>query len=100
MRGVLVYVYTSLLRLLHPFMPFVTEELWGALPHGPGPLIVAAWPKVSAHVDQAALDDYASLQVCRRLHCMAGAEIEACRGGSSYLPAAVARLSTFSDLRL
>eukprot|EP00873_Tetraselmis_striata_P015706 jgi/Tetstr1/435970/TSEL_024851.t1 len=65
-RGVLVYVYTSLLRLLHPFMPFVTEELWGALPHGPGPLIVAAWPKVSAHVDQAALDDYASLQATVR----------------------------------
>uniref|UniRef100_A0A7S1X1F6 valine--tRNA ligase n=1 Tax=Tetraselmis chuii TaxID=63592 RepID=A0A7S1X1F6_9CHLO len=65
-RAVLVYVYTSLLRLLHPFVPFVTEELWGALPHPPGPLITASWPKTAAHVDRTALDDYASLQAVVR----------------------------------
>jgi hypothetical protein len=32
-RAVLVYVLDRVLRLLHPFMPFVTEELWQALPH-------------------------------------------------------------------
>ncbi len=32
-RATLVYVMDSVLRLLHPFMPFVTEELWQALPH-------------------------------------------------------------------
>jgi valyl-tRNA synthetase len=27
-RGVLVYAFNVLLRLVHPFMPFITEELW------------------------------------------------------------------------
>lgn len=32
-RATLVYVYERVLRLLHPFMPYVTEELWQAIPH-------------------------------------------------------------------
>ncbi len=32
-RAVLVYVFDRVLRLGHPFMPFVTEQLWQALPH-------------------------------------------------------------------
>jgi valyl-tRNA synthetase len=35
-RGVLIEVLDTLLRLLHPFMPFVTEELWQNLPRRPG----------------------------------------------------------------
>ena len=43
--GVLVYVLDQTLRLLHPFMPFVTEEIWQSLPHQGPALIVAQWPE-------------------------------------------------------
>jgi valyl-tRNA synthetase len=43
-RQVLVYVLDRSLRLLHPFMPFVTETLWQAIPHQGPALIVAPWP--------------------------------------------------------
>ena len=42
---VLVYVLDQVLRLLHPFMPFITEEIWQSLPHEGEALIVAAWPQ-------------------------------------------------------
>lgn len=42
---VLVYVLDQTLRLLHPFMPFITEEIWQSLPHDGEALIVAQWPK-------------------------------------------------------
>jgi valyl-tRNA synthetase len=43
-QSILVYVLERTLRLLHPFMPFVTEELWQHLPHDGDALIVARWP--------------------------------------------------------
>ena len=44
---VLVYVLDQTLRLLHPFMPFITEEIWQSLPHDGEALIVADWPVFS-----------------------------------------------------
>ena len=44
---VLVYVLDQVLRLLHPFMPFITEEIWQSLPHEGKALIVAQWPLTS-----------------------------------------------------
>ena len=44
---VLVYVLDQTLRLLHPFMPFITEEIWQSLPHEGDALITAAWPVYS-----------------------------------------------------
>ena len=41
---VLCYVLDQTLRLLHPFMPFITEEIWQSLPHEGDALIVAKWP--------------------------------------------------------
>ncbi len=43
-RRVLVYVMTGMLKLLHPFMPFVTEEIWQSLPHEGESLMIAPWP--------------------------------------------------------
>ncbi len=42
---VLLYVLTGILKLLHPFMPFITEEIYQALPHESEALIIAPYPK-------------------------------------------------------
>ena len=47
---VLVYVLDQTLRLLHPFMPFITEEIWQSLPHEGEALIVAKWPEYREEV--------------------------------------------------
>ena len=44
-QQVLLYVLDQILRLMHPFMPFITEEIWQAIPHEGEALIIAAWPK-------------------------------------------------------
>ncbi len=44
----LVYTFERTLRLLHPIMPYVTEELWQHLPHQGEMLIVAPWPTAGA----------------------------------------------------
>ena len=41
---VLVYVLDQVLRLLHPFMPFITEEIWQSIPHEGDSLMLADWP--------------------------------------------------------
>ena len=43
-QQVLLYVLDQILRLMHPFMPFITEEIWQAIPHEGEALIIAAWP--------------------------------------------------------
>jgi valyl-tRNA synthetase len=53
-KAVAGWVLDQILVMLHPFMPFVTEELWHALGKRDGELIVAAWPKPEAEVDAAA----------------------------------------------
>ena len=50
-RAVLVYVFSNTLKLLHPFMPFITEEIWQALPHEGDSIMVSDWPKYSAELD-------------------------------------------------
>ena len=44
-RRVLVWVMSNTLKLLHPFMPYITEEIWQTLPHEGEALIVAKWPE-------------------------------------------------------
>ncbi|MED4453319.1 valine--tRNA ligase [Metabacillus fastidiosus] len=47
-RSILAYVLDNTMRLLHPFMPFITEEIWQSLPHEGESITVASWPKVNA----------------------------------------------------
>lgn len=44
-RQVLVWVMTNTLKLLHPFMPFITEEIWQTLPHAGESIMVSEYPK-------------------------------------------------------
>ena len=54
-QHVLVYVLTETLKLLHPFMPFITEEIWQALPHQGDYLMLQSWPVADpAWADQQA----------------------------------------------
>jgi len=47
-RSVLAYVLDNTMRLLHPFMPFITEEIWQNLPTQGESITIAAWPQVDA----------------------------------------------------
>ncbi|MCL5037846.1 MAG: valine--tRNA ligase [Chloroflexi bacterium] len=49
-RQVLNHVLSTFLPLAHPFIPFITEELWGALPGERKPLMVSEWPKTDPYL--------------------------------------------------
>ena len=50
-QKVLLYVLTEILKLLHPFIPFITEEIWQALPHEGEALMTQRYPEFSAELD-------------------------------------------------
>ena len=52
-RSILAYVLDNTMRLLHPFMPFITEEIWQNLPHKGESITVAAWPTVNPELPDA-----------------------------------------------
>lgn len=58
-RRVMVHVLDACLRLLHPYMPFMTEEAWRYIPHEEEALIIAKWPTV----DQAWIDEKAESEM-------------------------------------
>ncbi len=43
-RDMLVYIMSNTLKLLHPFMPFITEEIWQTLPHDGESIMISQWP--------------------------------------------------------
>ncbi|WP_117161297.1 valine--tRNA ligase [Paraliobacillus sp. X-1268] len=57
-RSVLAYVLDNTMRMLHPFMPFVTEEIWQHLPHQGESITRAAWPEVRNELhDESAAEE-------------------------------------------
>ena len=54
--GVLVHCLDRVLRLLHPVMPFITEELWSKLRPEAGSIMTAPWPAAEGRRDAAAED--------------------------------------------
>ena len=59
-RRVLVYVMKEALKLLHPFMPFITEEIWQTLPHDGDSIMISEWPvfsdELSFKADEAEME--------------------------------------------
>ncbi|MBZ5749413.1 valine--tRNA ligase [Metabacillus rhizolycopersici] len=49
-RSILAYVLDNTMRLLHPLMPFITEEIWQSLPHEGESITIAAWPTVNSEL--------------------------------------------------
>ena len=53
-QKVLCYVLSGAMQLLHPFMPFITETIWQALPHEGPSVMVSAWPEYKDELHFAA----------------------------------------------
>ncbi len=60
-RATLLAVLNAILKMLHPFMPFVTEEIYAALPHTMGALCTASWPTASNLCDDRAKQEVADV---------------------------------------
>jgi len=62
-QSILAHISEGILRLLHPMVPFVTEELWQRLPHEGEVLIAAPWPEAEASwIDESAEKDMELVQ--------------------------------------
>jgi len=56
-KYVLWYVLERVLRLLHPFMPFISEEIWQAIPHEGNTIVRAPWPEMEQRYLDAGAED-------------------------------------------
>jgi valyl-tRNA synthetase len=60
-KPALLYVFENALRLLHPFMPFITEELWQNLPHKGESIVIAPYPEFDAELINERVESQAEL---------------------------------------
>lgn len=65
-RAVSLYVLDRTLRVLHPYMPYVTEEVWRSLPHAGETLMTQSWPALGAGVDATAVSRFEAIQALVR----------------------------------
>lgn len=56
-KAVLVYVLTDILKLLHPFMPFITEEIYQAIPHDTESIMISKWVEYDDSLNFAAEEE-------------------------------------------
>jgi len=56
-KSVLVFLLNNIVRLLHPFMPFVTEEIYQAIPHKQESICLESWPVAYEEFDNAEITD-------------------------------------------
>ncbi|WP_050635740.1 valine--tRNA ligase [Candidatus Stoquefichus sp. SB1] len=56
-QNTLVYVLNAIVRLLHPFMPFVTEEIYQSIPHLEESICISAWPTVREEFESSSIND-------------------------------------------
>ncbi len=106
-RHVLTYTLETALRLLHPYMPFVTEEVWQYLPHEGTALILASWPEADqVYLDKEAEDSMKVLielirgirNVRAEYEVDPGRQIEALAHGGSYEALIAGYASLFTRL--
>jgi valyl-tRNA synthetase len=76
-QAILVKSFGTILRLLHPFIPFITEELWQKLPGADGSIMVQSWPEPFAEEDREAsekmklaMDIVTGIRNVRSLFCV------------------------------
>ena len=85
-KRVLVYILTGILKLLHPYMPFITEEIYQALPHTDESIMIAAYPAY----DESANYDSDEEEVRRIIACITA--IRARRAEMNIAPSKKAKL--------
>ncbi len=56
-KKTLVFVFSGTMKLLHPFMPFITEEIWQSLPHEGESIMVSQWPKYDPALENAEAEE-------------------------------------------
>ena len=84
---VLVFVLERMLRLLHPFLPFVTEAAWQHMPHSGDSLMIAPWPTAGGRDPEA---EAARQVITEVIHAIRNARAEYNVEPSRRIPAAVA----------
>ncbi|MCD5410430.1 MAG: valine--tRNA ligase [Clostridiales bacterium] len=88
---VLTYVLENILKLMHPYMPFITEEIWSSLPTISGNVVVASWPQYN----EAEINEDAEKKM--ELIMAAIRSIRNIRSEMNVVPSKKAKLLVFSN---
>ncbi len=97
-RQVLVWVMTGTLKLLHPFMPYITEEIWQTLPHEGEAIVVSKWPEYEeAHSFPQAADEMRRIMDAVRAVRNRRSEMNVPPSRKTHLYIATAAEETFRD---